>query len=202
MEIIADRESDLKLSWNPATIWKGGSTYTSVIIGRMGPGGKVPWKDPSLPNSLNFIIQFKNRDDIPLYQAISEMLDKLKTVDDEILISGTNRTPNSFLVREKRNLKENYQTKATEIKRENDLLRNQISILVKQLEHLGCDCDDLRGPLYQTIPDDWYEWNEYIDVTKASISVCCHDQTKFYQYLRECGILDKYFPEWYRIGAF
>ena len=100
------------------------------------------------------------------------------------------------------NKDEVYQSPLTIIPLNSEKVEEKYSILVGQLEELGCYCSKLGKPTYQTIPDDWYEWREYIDTERFSISICCHNGTKFYQYLQSNGILDKYFPEEYKNWKF
>lgn len=103
---------------------------------------------------------------------------------------------------EKTVLKDEYKKFAEEINKKNELIRAKYTILVNDLEDLGFDCDNLKGPTLQSVPDDWYISNTRVDTNKSGISVMCHSGTKFYKYLQEHGIFEKYFPEWYKKGSF
>jgi hypothetical protein len=207
MEIIIDREADLILSWAPHAYWIGGSTYDVGPIGRTGPvgmRGSDSLGPRNLPDSLIFYIRFKDETDLPLYLAIRKGLEVLKTYDEISInqLSYHNGNRKSYIIREKGNLYPVYEKEVAKIEKENKLIEAKYLVLVDQLEELGCDCDDLKSPKYQTIPNDWYEWNESIDINRDSFNICCHKGTKFYQHLQKHGILNKYFPEWYRMGNF
>jgi hypothetical protein len=198
MEIIIEHENDLELSWHPSCGWIEGYTY---VVGIRGATEKLgPNESPKPPNSLVFNIRFKNKNDVQLLKTIWGMLNELKTTDQITINSfGYHTEP---LIKERGNLKAGYQNEISEMGKKNALIQEKYSILVGQLEELGCYCSKLGKPTYQTIPDDWYEWREYIDTERFSISICCHNGTKFYQYLQSNGILDKYFPEEYKNWKF
>jgi hypothetical protein len=205
MEIITDREADLILSWNPCASWRGGSTYMVGCMGECGAtGGPMrshgPREEPGLPDALIFFISFKNKDDVQLYLTICDVLEKLKATD-QISINQISYCPSnlkSYLVKEKGNLKTGHETKLAEIEKQNKLIESKYVVLVNKLEKMGCYCKKLGFPTYQTLSDEWYEWKEYVDIDRAKFNICCHKGTKFYQHLKETGVLNKYFPEWYR----
>lgn len=67
------------------------------------------------------------------------------------------------------------------------------------MDNFNCEIRDVYGPEYIPILDEWFEWDEYVDY-KTYFHICC--QTKFYKFLKEKGLLEKYFPKWYRNGEF
>ena len=196
MEILLDSEQDLICSWSP-TCFFNGTTYIKGPIGRRGPGVtdedlKKPWICPGLPKSLIFSIRFNNNN--VLYEEVLHVLSTLKDKDQLQIDVIPPKT-----IKRQLGLKEEFKSKADEINEKNDEIREKVLLLVEQLEQLGCNCDDLMFPNYNIIPAEWYNWEED---TYASINVCCHNKTEFYMFLQGKGLLDKYFPEWYRKGNF
>jgi hypothetical protein len=197
MEILSENEDKLKLSWSPGCYFDG-DTYILGEIGRRGPGVteedlKKPWICSGLQSSLQFFIRFKNVGDIDLYYRI-----------EEIIIKNTNQIDVKFvpppLQKDRLELKDEYKEQFNIITKENETLREKYLNLVAQLKELGCDCNDTIN--YKSILKEWYNWVEYYDATKAGINICCHNKTEFYIYLKDNGMLDKYFPEWYKLGKF
>lgn len=199
MEILSENEDKLKLSWSPGCYFDG-NKYILGEIGRRGPGAteedlKKPWIYNGLPASLQFFIRFKNVEDIDLYYKIEEVIRNFKNT---ALVNVKFRPPP--LQKDRLELKDEYKEQVDTITKENEILKEKYLNLVGQLKELGCDCNDTVN--YKIIPKEWYNWVEYYDATRASINICCHDKTEFYIYLKNNGMLDKYFPEWYRLGQF
>ena len=196
MQVLIDREQDLIFSWSPGCMFRD-NKYIKGAIGRRGPGItdedlKKPYVCSGPPSSLMFSIRCNNNN--VLYKEILDVLSNLKDKDQlEINIQLPRTTKRQI------RLKEGFQSKADEINEKNNEAREKVSLLIEQLKQLGCNCDDLICPDYNIIPAEWYEWEED---TYASVNVCCHNKTEFYKFLQEKGILDKYFPEWYRKGDF
>lgn len=201
MEILLKKEDILKLSWSPGCYFDG-NNYVLGAIGRRGPGVteedlKIPWICKGVPSSLEFNIRFNNIGDIDLYNKIKDIIVDIKNTDKIDV-----KTTDPPLRKNKINIKNEYKDQIDKITEDNKVLNNKYLSIIKQLNDLGCDCYNLGEPIYQKIPNDWYEWEEYYDATGAGISVCCHSKTKFFSFLNENGILDKYFPEWYKLGKF
>lgn len=191
MELLLENEDKLQLSWHPGCCYHNGR-YDVGDVGRRGPSDPCePWVCPAIPSSLSFNIRFKNKEDIDLLNQLS----LIKEDGIEVKIY------NNCLKRERIKIKNDFKEKVDEITIRNEAVREKCDQLIGQLEELGCDCSDIY-PKLELIPLDWYEWQESTDATLASITVLCHDKTLFYQFLKEHGILDKYFPEWYKLGKF
>jgi len=198
MELLLENEDKLQLSWHPGCYYYNGK-YTLGDIGRRGPGVtdedlKKPWVCQGVPSSISFNIRFKNKDDIDLFNKLLSIIKKLEGIDVKFY--------DNCLKKEKIKIKDEFREKVDEIEERNKNVREKYLILIKQLEDLGCYLDSISGPKYEQISNDWYEWQESYDATMVSINVLCHDNTHFYLFLKEHGILDKYFPEWYKLGNF
>ena len=198
MDILIDREEDLDFSWSPGCFFNG-TTYITGPISRRGPGVtdedlKKSWICSGLPTALSFSITFKNGNVGVLYKEILHIICTLEH-QDQLKIST--RVPT--VTKRQLGLKEEFRSKADEINEKNDKIREKILSLIEKLDQLGCNCQDLIFPDYNIIPAEWYNWEER---TYASINICCHNKTELYKFLQEKGILDKYFPEWYRKGEF
>lgn len=97
-------------------------------------------------------------------------------------------------------LKDEFKDKVKEITEINDKITTKYLTLVDQLAVLGCY--NVESPKCEPLLDTYYNWEEHYDAKTASIGVRCNNHTIFYQYLQEKGILDKYFPDWYKKGHF
>jgi len=198
MEILLENEDRLNLSWDPGCYFDG-SKYTAGAIGRRGANTtdedlKKPWICSNLPSALHFHIRFKNIEDIDLFKKIKDIINN--TVDGRVDI----RVVYPKLQKNKFSLKDEYKEQVNIILEENEKMKQKYLDLIKQLNELGCECNDC--PSYKIIPNEWYNCEEYEDATKAGIDILCHDKTQIYIFLKENGILDKYFPEWYKLGNF
>lgn len=199
MEILINREKDLSFSWNPGCVFVNGDYVTSPI-GKKGPIMKEEdlgerWSQFNIPKSVQFHIGFKNKDDVNLYKDILELVNGMKNFDQIRVIKNEPRQ-----IREKVCLKNDWRNHFGKINKQNDKRRKKYNTLVSKMEQLGCRQFDY--PEYEQIPNEWFEWKEYVDTTWASISVCCHSDTQFYKFLQRNNIFEKYFPEWYQNGQF
>lgn len=164
------------MDWHPGCVYSGSSYYYGAIY-RRGPSGILDTPITILPACMQFVIKLKNNDK-DLYGLVKQMLSDLKNERDQIDIRGG--IPK--YITEKINIKIQYK------------IRKQYDDLTSQLEELGCEINDISGPKYISILDEWFEWKEYHDY-KVSFSIGCHNGTKFYKYLQENKLLEKYFPE-------
>lgn len=149
----------------------------------------TPISKTTHPKAVQFTIGF-NKDHETLYKKILAALRELETSGDEIKISP-------YEPRQKRDkLKEKpeHKKQIAEITKRNTALENKFNGALKQLEEMGCDTYELGGPSYENIPDEYYEWNTYMDYSICSISVCCHENTKFYKFLEKNDYIRKYCP--------
>ena len=228
MEIFVERENDLILSWHPGCIFMGMKTYNSNVapeymIGEIGSTGcrgpssvseymvgpigskgasdiKPEQTSPitDVPSSIKLHIGFKNKNDDNLYNSILEIVENLQKSGDQIQINKTGPRPR----KDKIKIKDEFSDKYMELEERNLILKQKFLVLYNQLKELGCYLFDIGEPSYESIPYNWYEIKEYTDYSCCSIGVCCHDDTIFYKYLKEKGLLDKYFPEWYKNRKF
>lgn len=199
MELLLERENDLVMTWHPGCFYSNGYQYGP--IGRIGPkpGPDEPQQDNTvitIPNSLAFSISMKNNDK-ELYDKLNNMLQQIK-VNDNIDVNLDRGTTHK---KEKLGVKPEHEINIKKINELNEYILDRYNQLTNELEQMGCDTNDLRGPKLEIIPNEYYEWNEYDDY-KVSYRIGCQNGTKFYKFLYEKGLLDKYFPEWYRKGEF
>lgn len=204
MEILLKNEDKLILSWHPGCIYKDGE-YILGEIGRRGLGVteedlKKPWIYSGHPSSLQFNIRFKNIDDIELCRQIKDVLYKFDDSNSDNIKFIHDNEPK--LVRENLGLKDEFRNEVDKITQENKLMEGKIQNLLLQLKMLGFTPNSDESPKYKIVPDEWYNWKEYYDATKAGISICCHNKTQIYIFLETNGLLDKYVPEWYKLGNF
>jgi hypothetical protein len=125
------------------------------------------------------------------------MLNRLKDSGDVIDI----KTVHTTHIREKMGLQYRYESLVEQIEKDNDIIKEKYNVSIRQLEELGCNLVYITGPKYQVIPDHYYIWKEYDDYG-VPITVGCHEHTKLYKFLYSSGLLEKYFPKWYRDGNF
>lgn len=110
---------------------------------------------------------------------------------DEIIIGGQCDLSYILYACTKRDIiepKEEYKRQIEEINESNKLIKEKFNKLVKQLEELGCYCDDLL-PTYKKIPNDWYHIHEYIDISNCYIGIYYHQNTKFYEFIKSAGLI-------------
>ena len=228
MEIFIERENELNLSWHPGCMFMGMKTSSSCysigeigstgcvgntecnskpeyIVGAIGSKGPSCSEQPKeitpitkVPSSIKMSISFKNKNDSTLYETILNIVRDLQKSGDQIEINHTQPR----LRRDKVKIKDKFHDEYEKMEERNSSIRQKFIALCTQLEELGCFVDDLGQPKYERVPENWYEINEYTDYSCCSIGVCCHDDTIFYKYLKEKGLLDKYFPEWYKNRQF
>ncbi len=201
MEIFVERENDLSLSWNPGCLFEGikqgEPNYQTFMWGYAGCSGvrpdgtsietdySRPYVRTDIPDAIQFSIGFKESD-MDLYKLILHVVTELKNNGDEIKINYRTR-----LIR--KNIKDEFMDKVKMIENRNSLQKEKFDQICSKLDEIGVNYDDLN-PGYESIPDEYYEHTEI----PSSISVCCHDKTEFYQFLKTNGLLDKYYPESFR----
>lgn len=201
MQLLLDRGDELNMDWHPGCIYDGNGNYYYGPVGRRGPGVtdedlKNPFVVPSIPTCLQYTISLKNND-AQLYKLIITALTDLKNSGDviDVKMGGVRH------VREKIKVKDECKEIVDKITLENNQLKDKFTSLADELDKLGCDTSDVGCPKYKLIPDEYFEWNEYDDY-KTCISVGCHNGTIFYKFLQKNGLLEKYFPQWYKDGKF
>jgi len=100
------------------------------------------------------------------------------------------------IINDKVRIKEGRESHITKIKEINAEIDRKYQSAVEMLKSLDCGNMLIGNPKHQTIPDEYYEWKEIIDMTWAWISVDVYFGSNFYNFLRREGIFDKYFPDW------
>lgn len=138
-----------------------------------------------------FCIGVKDKSNLELYLQIIEGLLEAKL--DKVRIAGLydkDRIIRDFTKRDIIGPKKEYQSKIEEINKINTNMKENFEKLVNQLEKLGCHCTDLT-PEYQLIDIDWYNLDEYIDISDCCISVYYHQKTEFYEFIKSSGLLDR-----------
>jgi hypothetical protein len=198
MELLVERGDDLNLSWHPGCCYLGNKQYAVGPIGPTGPAGshcemQRP-TEPTIPKCVNFNISFKNCT-TELFNQIQSMLDKCVETDDIQVIPSKPRG-----VRTKVKTKPDYELLVYNLEKKNKTTLATFRNLMDQLEALGCDIDDAYiAPPLEHIPDEYYEWEDQTDYTYCSFSVRCHSNTTFYKFLMSSGLMEKSFPEWYKL---
>ena len=197
MATIVAYQDKLSLSWHPGCSYMGGSSYAVGAIGRRGPGTtedelKIPVYNTEIPKCLAFYITIPGSEK-HLYDVI---LTELKLLNDGVEILP--RPPQETRVN--LNVKEEFKAEYDSVMSKNQQIREKYNELVKQLEELGCDAENIEGPKLEEVPDSWYE--STTSFTDSHIEVRCHSETKFYKELLSAGILEKSYPKWYRNGKY
>lgn len=170
-------------------------------IGRIGPKSDKPEAEPeptpvSVPKCVAFSISMKNSDK-ELCERLMNLMEQVKS-NDTIDVKIDKRITHK---KEKLNVKPEYGAIVKAMEDKNTALEDRFYDLLEEFAKLDCRIDVISGPKYDIIPDNYYEWNEYDDY-KVSCRIGCQEGTKFYGFLQENGLLEKYFPEWYRKGEY
>jgi len=197
MELLLEKESDLTMSWHPGCIHMGGNSYTVGALGSTGPGKsseQPQWKPPIVSKSLQFTIGFKTIDTDSYNKIVSAINELANTDPVKVNVSGIWNTKNKVKT------KDSFVELEKEVIAQNEITRKKFEKLCDKIEAMGCYLDDVSPPKYMTLPEDCFEWETKVNF--GGISVCCHSETQFYKFLDSNGLLEKYFPEWYRTGNF
>lgn len=203
MDILIEREQDLCISWYPGCTFagidnNGRATYNTFGVVRKNSDmtlKSLP-KVFNLPKHLILTIMFKNKTDIDLYERILKVIRDLER-NDHITINTTE----PVTIRERSYIKDGYELEVKNIINYNTEISEKFNVLIQQLKDIGCDCSNLY-PVLRTIPDEYYQWDEYKDVQNASINIYCYHETCFYKFLQENNLIEKYMPNWYTRGNF
>lgn len=146
------------------------------------------------PSCVAFEIKFKSESEsstADLYNEFQTMLINFKeTTQDNIQINTYCPDP----IRKNINTKPEYYDQVVAIKKENLETELTLNNIRKQLDNLGCHYNIDDCPM-KSIPLEYYNWDEYIDYSKAIIRIYCQSETKFYKLMNDFGLLHKYY-EW------
>lgn len=197
MELLLEKEAHLILSWHPGCYHIVGSSYTVGPIGRRGPGitnTETSWVIPGIPSALQFHIKFLQTEQAD-YDTLANAIQKLAETD-QIKVDVSK----PYDVKGKIGIKKCFQAIDENIKKQNKIITDKFISLCNELNFLGCNTDVIRPPHLITLPEECFDW--IIRKDYGSISVCCHKETEFYKILNSYGLLEKYFPKWYRDGNF
>jgi hypothetical protein len=115
-------------------------------------------------------------DDESLYQSIGSWLEQFKDDQIDVKSFGAHRISNEY--------KEAYELGLHELIKEIKDLNLDNMFTELKMSTNGYDA-----------PEEWFN-KTYID---SSYTVCCHDETQFYKWLKEEGLLEQYVPiSWYK----
>jgi hypothetical protein len=132
-----------------------------------------------LPKCVEFTVTL-DIDDKVLYEAIGQWLGEFG--DDEISVSH----------HIKRRIKDEFKEAHRLGKQEHKRKLARFDELVAEIEslNLGSMMTELvhSTSSYYEKPEDWYE-DTYLE---SSYRICCHDQTRFYGWLKDNGFLNAY----------
>jgi len=207
MDILLEHENDLDINWHPGCSRMGHNTFSVGGIGRLGPGvsmeeARKPITITEVPKCLVVYISIKKSVDskkaIQLCDLLNECFNKLLEQGDGIEIKGRQIIKSS---QKKIGVKMEFLDDYNKIAHENQKIRDKCNELIHQLESLGCAVNDASFPKLVQVPDEYYIYENVTEVN-SRFDICCDSQTRFYQFLKDKGLLEKYFPEWYRNGCF
>lgn len=204
-ELIANEEK-VRISWSPGCSYKDGTYIIGLqgLCGSIGPGAPAPVPKPNLtvPDAISFTVDDL---DVELFNRLSDLLTQYT---DHIYVSirynPCREIPRPLRVKhECQDKYKEYEEKCAALRLEDSLKREESYQLLDRLAELGCSIHDINYPK-NDIPKPDSEWYEPTDnevkMSLGSISIACYNETKIYKALKNSGILDKYFPEWYRKG--
>ncbi|AYV86074.1 MAG: hypothetical protein Solivirus5_2 [Solivirus sp.] len=195
-KLILQHESDLKISWTPGCYYKGEGRWSCGLAGMMGsigPGApkRIPIPVTKLPKSLMFIVKSQDED---LLKQIASKASEEKTLKSASVFSQKKIQLRPLRVKEER--KEEYERISRENKEQDDAIIDQVHRLVD----LGCS-DIEYNVNRKPFPSDLYEEFGEIKYDDARLDICCCEDTEIYIALKETGLLEKYFPVWYKNGV-
>ncbi|HSW76398.1 MAG TPA: hypothetical protein VLG50_05110 [Candidatus Saccharimonadales bacterium] len=180
MEIIIEKEKDLVLSYASMPIYPTTGDSVWYRIKNFGYDVYV------------LSIGVKDKENINCFLSVSEALSRLK-VSDGVGCEGLctyDQLSYYFLKKDIIDIKDEYKNEINKLNQKNEDIKTKFNHLVKQLENLGCYCDDLE-PKYESIPDEWYNYHTYYDLTRANIRIYYHQHSTFYEYLNSKGLFDR-----------
>lgn len=188
---------DLKYSWHPGCGYISPGYYCVGPIGRIGPGTTFPLPPPTpnteIPTCLAIYIEFPNKE--VQEQVVSCVRQLVKEGDDIQVIYPENNTQ---IIHE--GVKMAHLNEYCKIQAQNEEIGKKWQELSVQLEQIGCDVDDCRGPKYVPVPREFYITR--VEEILGRMEVRCKKGTRFYDHLHSNGILEKVYPQWYRDGNY
>jgi hypothetical protein len=211
VDVLISREKDIEYSWHPGCSYMGIGTpigglshalYAVGAIGRRGPGVteedlKKSSNITEVPKCLALYIKIKKDagGGDNLYLAILGSLGSLVGGGDPIQVIPSQTRQ----IKEKLAPKDEYKKQIAAIEAKNKSTIDGLNFLKRLISEVCLNAEDLL-PKLSSIPDEWYDWNEYTDY--PTIEVRCHSGTEFYKFMDKNSIFTKYFPEWYKNGNF
>jgi len=193
----------LKISWEPA-IYEGGNRYICGPMGRHAPK-PADWKPmTTLPAGMKLTISIfhdseklylDEKKDPKLYEQTLDLVTRLGEPDQ--IKMEESRPP--WKKTEILNPKPEFKEIVEDWQAKNTAIMTEFHELIVKLEELGCDIDDGPGsPRVHVIPQEYFVTRDYLDFGLCYISFCMNFNMKIYQFLKEQGVLDRVFPQWYR----
>ncbi len=200
MNILVERETDLEISWSPCVFL---DKYIQGPIGRRGQGpdgsqwGVMEIATPilNIPHSVAVTIKFK----VPDSNLFLQIVDCLKSLQTSENLLITYQSPVTIY---NKVAKPEYKTCIDEVTQRNQKKNEHFDMLIKELEKLGCWTEDVSGPKLEQVGDECYTFEPEINWDNSYIKVCCHKDTKLFNFLNDSKILEKNFPQWYKDGKF
>ncbi len=203
MNILLENEDKLNLSWSPNCFYIGNGKYSVGPIGRLGPGvdpdNIPPWISPKVEDieCLSFFIFIKECNPY-LYKQIKQAILGLEDENIQIIYLDY-RT-----IEEQVGVKEEYKETYKKCVLNNNRLDEEVERVLgelRKLVHLVELDYSINGKL--PISYDWFIYEGKIDETRAAgMEIRCVKGTKFYQFLQDNGLVEKYYPAWYKKGNF
>lgn len=167
MDLILKYEDKLKLSWEPCYNKTTGVPikYRSI---------KDIDLSANLPYSLWFTIETEDKE---LFIELWNSLNKLRLIDDIIVVSNINQNKDDFI----------------HINPEH--LYDVLDIINRNINVRSYEKESNSKRIYQPIPRKWLINNPILEMSR--IDIRCFADTEIYKFLKDHGILLKYFPQYY-----
>ncbi len=209
MDILLTKEKELYMQWDPQCTFvkKDDGTYSyeswhklfekARLISLLQPRTNVPPFPKTLKFSINVIIfrESNMEERGVLYEQLRAIIVAMKDDGDEIDIEACDLPK----YKQRMDHKPEFEKELALLDKQNREREERAEILIDELRELGYpdeDLDMLYGPTRLYGPDEYYEWTQKV-ANVPPISVQCHESTRFYQFLKTSGLIERLYPEWY-----
>ncbi len=212
MDILLTKEQELYMEWDPqyTFVKKDDGTYLyqswqSVSRkeqkARLSSMFQPRINVPPIPKTLKFVIhmrvQYNNMQETEaLFHQLKAIFMTMKDDGDEINVEA----PEPYKYKYRMGRKPEFEKELALIDKQNEERNQRAEELIDELRKLGCgdtgDLDEIGSPTTLYGPDEYYEWVDKL-ANIPPISVQCHEGTRFYQFLKTNGLIERFFPDWY-----
>ena len=195
MQVLIERKELFTFNWHPGCVKSGFKKYSTGPIGRQGAAGEsgiervIPKSEPTIPQCLLLIIGFKD-----CTTAFRTATDILEDIEKDDVVCTYNAPQSTF---QKVGIRPEFESKAHEIEARNKDIQKRWDDVVDEMSKLADGEFSGFGPALETIPDEFFIFKQ-VWTCNGEIKVACDSQSRIYQLLKEAGILEESFPEWYK----